>query len=56
MKKGQIYHDIDWEGMLQLVKETPNATPQEEIEIICKIASARFQDNAYNCGITTLDP
>jgi hypothetical protein len=54
MKKGEIYHRIDWEGIFQYVKNLPNNTsPTIEIDLLYKIATARALDHIYNYGITT---
>lgn len=58
LKKGQIYHKIDWEGMFQYVRELDAESNYamsvvEEIELLCNIAKARALDNIYNCGLLT---
>jgi hypothetical protein len=53
MKKGEIYHKIDWEGMFQYVKETPHLSEGQEIELLCDIAKARALDNIYHEGLLT---
>ena len=53
MKKGQIYHSIDFEGMLQYIKEaTPlEADFQKEINMICKVIQARALDSLFQSGL-----
>jgi hypothetical protein len=58
--KGQIYYKIDWERMLQSVKELQYKDglsevehDKRDIELLCKIATARALDNIYNYGLTT---
>jgi len=55
--KGEIYHKIDWEGMFQYVKEFPETViPKTEIELLCKIATARALDHIYAYGLVTTEP
>ncbi len=57
VKKNEVYLKIDWEGMLQYIKENPETVvPKTEIELLCQIATARALDNIYYCGLVTTEP